>query len=156
MPLQPESSESSDSPLVLTNRQRMLAPLVSLGICVLIFGPVLFLAPIDLEKPGGYALGFTAFLLVFGWLGLAGIRAPFEMRLDDDLTIRSLSRRWVMGAADVRRWHFVHPDGRIDQSMPTDNALLMIRTREGVRFRSEVTREEAERVVRWFARRALA
>lgn len=133
-------------PIVLRNPGRLVVPLVTAALVVLMFVPPLLLVDLRRGHPIKLGIGISLLLLCALWLARSAWRAPFELAVGDGLTIRRLMRQQRYDVGDVRRWFFSVPDGPPTADAPGTNALLTIVFADRTRFRGEVTAAEAARI----------
>jgi hypothetical protein len=131
--------------ITLRNPSRVLVPLISLGLVALMYVPVLVMTTTDHgEGHIRYALGTTAFLFCMAWLGYSGLRAPHTAVIEPSgLTLRRILGTWRYEPGELVSWSFARDGAPPDQTPPDPNGLLMLRMRDGSKFRAEVTRDEA-------------
>ncbi len=134
---------TSSPPLVVRNPARVCVPAAIGALVLLMFLPPLVLLAVSTPDSLKASLGAAAVLMVGLYFGYSAVSSPFEARLDSEIEIRSLYRRWRYQMSQVRQWHFAIPNGAPTTQSPNTNALLQLWMRDGRHFRGEVTAEEA-------------
>jgi hypothetical protein len=131
--------------ITLRNPSRFLVPFISLALIAVMYVPVIAMTSTD-HGDGHlrYALGTTAFLFCMAWLGYSGLRAPHTATINSaGIAVKRVLGSWQYELADVVSWSFARDGAVPSQTPPDTNGLLMLRLRDGTKFRAEVTRDEA-------------
>lgn len=131
--------------ITLRNPSRVLVPFISLGLLAVMYVPVIVMTATDHgDTHLRFVLGSAAFLFCLAWLGYSGLRAPHTATIDTSgISVRRVLGSWRYECSDVAAWSFARDGAKPDQSLPEANALLMLRLRDGTKFRAEVTQQEA-------------
>lgn len=140
---------SEATSITLRNPSRMLVPLISLTIVSVMYTPVIAMTSTD-HGDGHlrFALGTTAFLFCMAWLVYSGFRAPHTAVIAaDGLTVSRILGTKRYEPSQVASWSFARDGAPPDQTPPDPNGLLLLRLKDGTKFRAEVTRGEAESLI---------
>ncbi len=132
--------------IVLTNRARVITPLVTLAVLALMFGPVLVFSARIADDPIKFGIGSTILSVAGLMFAVSAWNAVFEIEIGDEIVTRRLLRKSTYALTDVKQWRFAVPDGPPTQAVPAGNAMLMLKLRDGTHFRGEVNREQAARI----------
>lgn len=131
--------------ITLRNPSRFLVPFISLGLIAVMYVPVIVMTSTDHgDGHVRYALGTTAFLFCMAWLGYSGLRAPHTATIDSaGVAMKRVLGSWRYETDDIVSWSFARDGAPPSQTPPDSNGLLMLRLRDGTKFRAEVTHDEA-------------
>lgn len=133
----------ADNEIVIRNPSRRIVPIGIAACIVVMFVPPLVLSAVHSAEALKAIVGAIAMLLLAGWFLHSARNAPVEMRVSQDaVTVRSVKESHY-ALSQIRRWFFAVPRGLPTQSAPDTNALLVLQLEDGVRFRGEVTAQEA-------------
>jgi hypothetical protein len=139
-----------NAPLTLTNRQRLLAPIISAAIVAVAFVPVIVAVGFDDVDPVRYGLGISIVLLAWVLLVRSAFRAAFEITLDPTarrIRVRKLLRTLSYDFEDVRSWTFFHPLNMPPSRVPPHpNGLVLIKLADKTKYRGEVTKAQADQI----------
>lgn len=138
--------------LTLTNRQRLLAPVISAAIVAVVFVPVIVAVGFDDIDPVRYGLGISIVLIAWVLLVRSAFSAAFEISLDPTsrrIRVRKLLRTVNYEFDDVRSWVFFHPRNMPPSRVPPQpNGLVLIKLADKTKYRGEVTQAQADEIAR--------
>jgi hypothetical protein len=133
----------SESIIVIRNPSRRLVPAGIAASVFVMFVPPLALSAVYSTETAKAVLGAVSVALVACYFAFSAWKAPVEGRFaKDGITLRS-GKESHYELSQIRRWFFAVPNGLPTQSAPGTNAVLHLQMSNGVRFRGEVTSEEA-------------